>query len=469
MRKTLTTIALALIALTAMAQGYVPTQENLAEREDFRNAKLGIFLHWGIYSMFAQGEWYMHNANIDWREYEKAASAFYPARFDAEAWVKAFKDAGARYITFTTRHHDGFSMFHTEESDFNIVDATPYGRDVLKMLAEECHKQDIMLNLYYSHLDWRREDYPMGRTGRGTHRDASKANWTTYYRFMNNQLTELLTRYGKIGAIWFDGFWDHDSDSIPFDWQLRPQYDMIHRLQPACLIGNNHHEAIKDGEDIQIFERDLPGENSAGLSGQSISQLPLETCETMNGMWGYKITDQNYKSTHTLIQYLVKAAGKNANLLMNIGPQPDGCLPAVAVERLKEMGDWMKVYGETIYGTRGGFVAPHDWGVTTQKDNRLFVHILNLQDKVLYLPTGNKQMKKAVDFVSRKAVKMQKCQGGMLITLDSVPTDVDKVVEQLEEFADESYKAYCIAFNSDDRAEYDAYTNAIGIVKGGGI
>ena len=178
-----------------------------------------------------------------------------------------------------------------------------------------------------------------------------------------------------------------------------------------------------------MFERDLPGENSAGLSGQTISQLPLETCETMNGMWGYKITDQNYKSTNTLIQYLVKAAGKNANLLMNIGPQPDGCLPAVAVQRLKEMGEWMKVYGETIYGTRGGFVAPHDWGVTTQKDNRLFVHILNLQDKALYLPTGNKTVKKAVDFVSRKAVKMQKCQGGVMLYFDSVPTEVDRVVE----------------------------------------
>lgn len=149
----------------------------------------------------------------------------------------------------------------------------------------------------------------------------------------------------------------------------------------------------------------------------------------MNGMWGYKITDQNYKSTKTLIHYLVNAAGRNANLLMNIGPQPDGCLPEVAVERLKEMGKWMKVYGETIYGTRGGLVAPHDWGVTTQKDNRLFVHILNLQDRSLFLPIGSKKVRKAVDFVSRKAVKTQKCDGGVLISLDEVPTDVDKVIE----------------------------------------
>lgn len=173
---------------------------------------------------------------------------------------------------------------------------------------------------------------------------------------------------------------------------------MIHRLQPACLIGNNHHQTPFDGEDIQIFERDLPGENKAGLSGQSISRLPLETCETMNGMWGYKMTDQNYKSVKTLIHYLVKAAGKNANLLMNVGPQPDGELPAVAVQRLKEVGEWMKQYGETIYGTRGGMVAPHDWGVTTQKGNKLYVHILSLQDKALFLPLTERKVKKAILF-----------------------------------------------------------------------
>ena len=178
-----------------------------------------------------------------------------------------------------------------------------------------------------------------------------------------------------------------------------------------------------------MFERDLPGENASGLSGQDISQLPLETCETMNGMWGYKITDQDYKSTKTLIHYLVKAAGKNANLLMNIGPQPDGELPAVALERLSEVGEWMKTYGETIYGTRNGIVAPHHWGVTTQKGNRLFVHILNLQDKSLYLPTGNHKIKAAFDFATKQKVKIQKVDGGILLNLDKVPTEVDKVVE----------------------------------------
>ena len=168
---------------------------------------------------------------------------------------------------------------------------------------------------------------------------------------MNNQLTELLTNYGPIGAIWFDGMWDKDiypDGMTAKTWNLNEQYTLIHRLQPACLIGNNHHITPFAGEDIQIFERDLPGENKAGLSGQDISRLPLETCETMNGMWGYKITDQDYKSTKILIQYLVKAAGKNANLLMNVGPQPNGELPTVAVQRLREMGEWMKIYAPTI-------------------------------------------------------------------------------------------------------------------------
>lgn len=340
--------------------------------------------------MLATGEWTMTNNNLNYKEYAKLAGGFYSSRFNAAEWVSAIKASGAKYICFTSRHHEGFSMFHTKYSDYNVVDATPFKRDILKELADECHKQGIRLHLYYSHLDWYREDYPWGRTGRGTGRPDAKGNWSSYYQFMNNQLTELLTNYGPIGAIWFDGWWDQDQNP-DFDWQLPGQYELIHRLQPGCLVGNNHHQVPFAGEDIQIFERDLPGENKAGLSGQDISSLPLETCETMNGMWGYKITDQNYKSAKTLIHYLVKAAGKDANLLMNIGPQPDGCLPEVAVQRLKEVGEWMRVYGETIYGTRGGCIAPHDWGVTTQKGNRLFVHILNLQDKALFLPLDGKR------------------------------------------------------------------------------
>ena len=430
MKKLLAAVMLAL-SLTASAntnQTYTPSADNIAARKHFQDSKFGIFLHWGLYAMLATGEWTMTNNDLNYKEYAKLAGGFYPSRFSAKEWVSQIKASGAKYICFTTRHHEGFSMFKSKYSDYNVVDASPFKRDIVKELADECHRQGIDIHFYYSHIDWQREDAPLGRTGLGTGRPVEKQNWDSYYTFMNNQLTELLTNYGKVGAIWFDGWWDQDQNPS-FDWRLPEQYALIHRLQPACLIGNNHHHTPFEGEDFQMFERDLPGENTAGLSGQSISQLPLETCETMNGMWGYKITDQNYKSTKTLIHYLVKAAGRNANLLMNIGPQPDGCLPAVAVQRLKEMGDWMKTYGETIYGTRGGRVTPRDWGVTTEKDNKIFVHILNIKDRSLFLPITDKNAKRAVDYVSRKAVKMQKCQGGVLITLDSVPTDVDKVVE----------------------------------------
>ena len=366
--------------VAAQNDSYTPTPENIQARKVFADSKFGVFIHWGKYSVFAQGEWYLQNAVIDKYEYAKAADAFYPHRFNAKEWVAAIKDAGAKYICFTSRHHDSFSMWHTRQSDYNIVHATPFGRDVIKELADECHRQGIRLHFYYSHLDWARDEYPIGSTGkRIIGRDKSKVDWPAYYKFMNGQLTELLTNYGEIGAIWFDGWWDHEKDSVPFDWQLREQYDLIHRLQPACLVGNNHHQTPFAGEDIQIFERDLPGENKAGLSGQEVSRLPLETCETMNGMWGYKLVDQDYKSTETLIRYLVSAAGKGANLLMNVGPQPNGEIPAVALKRLKEMGEWTKKYGETIYGTTAGDVPVQPWGVTTRKDNRLFVHIMNVK------------------------------------------------------------------------------------------
>ena len=378
MKKTLLIVATLLINYVGMAQtSYQPTAENLKAREQFQDQKFGVFLHWGLYSMMGVTEWIMTNRDIHYQEYPKLAKTFYPSEFDADAWISAIKAAGAKYITITTRHHDGFSLFKTATSSYNSVDGTPFKRDIIKELAEACKRHDIKLHLYYSHLDWGREDYPVGRTGRGTGRPKDKANWPSYFNFMNTQLTELLTNYGEVGAIWFDGWWDHDNDAKPFDWQLEEQYGIIHKLQPQCLIGNNHHTTPFPGEDIQIFERDLPGENKAGLSGQDISRLPLESCQTINEHWGYSITDSNYKSGKELIQMLVRAAGKNANLLLNIGPEPGGALPSLALDRLKTIGEWLNKYGETIYGTRGGIVGPHDWGVSTQRGNKLYIHELH--------------------------------------------------------------------------------------------
>lgn len=436
--KRILTFALALIiAGSAVAQSnYTPTEENLKSRQEFADSKFGIFIHWGIASVFGQGEWYLHRAQLNHQEYKKAADAYYPHRFNAKEWVAAIKDSGAKYITFVSRHHDGFSMWDSAYTDYDIMDATPFKRDIIKELARECHRQGIRLHFYYSHIDWSRDDYPWPtdenahRKRKVSGRDHHEGGFANYYKFMNNQLTELLTKYGKIGAIWFDGYWDQRHNAEKFDWKLDEQYAMIHRLQPGCLVGNNSHVAAHPGEDFQIFERDLPGENKAGYSdGQEVTNhLPLETCQTMNKSWGYVVKDTNYKSTDELIRYLVSTSGKGANLLLNIGPQPNGEIPAAALERLKGMGEWMRKYGETIYGTTAGDIPAQDWGVTTRKGDRLFVHIFKLGSKTLELPLKAKVIA-AKAFDGGKAVAFSQAADGVTLTFDEVPSGIDYIVE----------------------------------------
>lgn len=423
-----TTLSAAMPLMADEAAGtYQPTESNLQARQAFSDRRFGIFLHWGIYSMFGQGEHYMTNAGINRGEYAKAAHGFFPSRFNAKEWVTAFKQAGAKYICFTTRHHDGFSMFATKQSDYNIVDATPFRRDVLRELTDECRRQGLAVHFYYSHIDWARDDYPAGFTGRNTGKDPNRADWPSYFKFMNAQLTELVKNYDP-DAIWFDGMWDHGGDSKPFDWQLDEQYALLHSLKPSLLVGNNHHQKPIPGEDMQFFERDLPGENKAGMSGQAVSALPLETCETMNGMWGYKVIDQNYKSVSELIRLLVGAAGKGANLLLNIGPMPNGELPSLSLDRLQGMGKWLEQNGETIYGTVAGDVPTHPWGVTTRKGDRLFVHILSHPDNSLFLPVKAK-VRKAIDFQTKKPLRFSQTEDGVLVHLGQVPQSVDHIVE----------------------------------------
>ena len=427
MRKILAIIVLTLAAGALPAQEkYVPSAENLANREWFRDAKFGLFIHWGIYSMLADGEWVLTNKGLNEKEYQQLAAGFCPSRFDAREWARLAKEAGMKYICFTSRHHDGFSMFDTEASPYNVVDATPFGRDVVRELAEACREEGLKLFLYYSHIDWHRPDYyPWGRTGQQTGREPS-GTWDDYLRFMNAQLTELLTNYGPIGGLWFDGWWDKPDA----DWQLERQYALAHRLQPGCLIGNNHHRAPFEGEDFQMFERDLPGQNTAGYSGEAtVSDLPLESCETTNQTWGYNISDRNYKPAKQLIHTLVKAAGNNANLLLNVGPRPSGDFPAEAVSLLREIGEWTAMYGPTLYGTRAGEVAPQPWGVTTRRGDTTYVHILDLNEPELLLPVKDKRVKKAVTFKDGSPVEHERTEEGLLLRLGQIPTDIDHVVE----------------------------------------
>ena len=436
MKRLLSLLAVTLLlGGSAIAQTYVPTPENLQQRADFQQHRLGIFLHWGIYATYAQGEWYLQNAGIDNTSYAVAAESFNPVKFDADAWVRAFRDAGAGYITLTSRHHDGFSMFKTTTSDYNIVDGTPFGRDVVAELAQACANQGLRFHLYYSTLDWLREDYPQGRTGLRTGRKGDKQDYDSYFAFMETQVRELITQYPNLAALWFDGVWDHDQDP-DFDWRMPEFYAYIHSLKPELLIGNNHHITPFAGEDFQMFERDLPGENKAGLSGQDISALPLEMCQTMNGSWGYRISDTNYKSVKELVQLLVRAAAKNSNLLLNIGPMANGELPPQSLDRLADIGAWMRGHSSSVDGTTSTAIPEQPWGVTTQNAQDLFLHILTpealpiregLCKLVVPLPQNIKPARKgAVTLLSGEPLAYELSKDGFL-TITLLTTTIEEI------------------------------------------
>lgn len=400
---------------------YTPTAGNLEAREEFQDMKFGMFIHWGVYSILADGEWVMLIKKIQKDNYGRLADFFNPQEFNAEEWVKIAKDAGMKYITVTSRHHDSFSMFDTDASDFNIVDATPYGKDPLKELAEACKKEGIKLNFYYSLLDWRRDDYKDGKKG-----DAEA--WNKYIGFMKAQLTELLTNYGEVGCIWFDGHWDQKEAN----WHYDEIYSLIHKLSPSTLIANNHHIEPIPGDDVQTFERDLPGENHGGFNhGVEVSQLPLESCATMAGKWGYSIYDKKFKSTKQLIHFLVKAAGKNGNLLLNVGPMPNGKIQPEFVNTLGEVGDWTSKYGESIYGTRGNVVSSQDWGTITKKDKTLYVHVLETpSEPYIFISEFTEKITSATSFDGKTKIKFKQMkEGTFLYPEKDFDTSIDGIIK----------------------------------------
>lgn len=435
MKKLISFAAMLLLVSGLYAQSYSPTATNLAARKNFQDMKFGMFIHWGASSVLGSGEWVMNNRNIRVNEYSTLQRVFNPIDFDAKAWVATAKNAGMQYITFITRHHDGFSNWDTKLSPWKITN-TPYGKDALKQLAEECRKEGIKLFLYYSLLDWYRDDYQYetGKTGKGTGR-TQKSNWPSYISFMKGQLTELLTQYGEIAGIWFDGHWDqldNDHDKTlqsKVNWHYDEIYTLIHQLQPQCLISNNHHLAPIPGEDFQAFEKDLPGKNTTGFGGAGISALPLETCETMNDAWGYNMTDRKFKSVPALIRYMVNAAGQNANFLLNVGPKPNGQIQSEFTDTLAMMGRWMQQYGSTIYGSRGNVVPEQDWGTVTAKGNKLYVHILhpNKLGEYVFLPGVKNKISAAATFTNNTGLKfIQQAEGVFVyltgVTFDSIDT-----------------------------------------------
>ena len=411
-------IAFVLSAFFLPAQNtYTPTPENLDARKEFQDNKFGMFIHWGASSVLGAGEWVMNNRNIKVDDYTKLIHIFNPQKFNAAKWVGIAKDAGMRYITFITRHHDGFSNWDTKQSDWKIT-KTPYAKDAFRQLADECHKQGIKLFCYYSLLDWYRTDYQYetGRTGKGTGR-TEKGKWEDYVKFMKAQLTELLTNYGEISGIWFDGHWDqldndHDKkQGSKVNWHYDEIYKLIHSLQSKCLISNNHHLTPIPGEDFQAFEKDLPGHNTTGFGGASVSALPLETCETMNDSWGF-----------------------NANFLLNVGPMPDGTIQPEFVDTLKAVGKWMQQYGQTIYGTRGNIIPPKDWGTMTVKNKTVYMHILNKPENpaFIFIPELKEKISKAILMNGQKEIKFKQQSEGTFIYLDGVLLDDIDTIFQLD-------------------------------------
>jgi alpha-L-fucosidase len=415
---------------------YQPSPSNLQNREAFQDKRFGLFIHWGIYSLLMDGEWVMNNKQIPIPDYEKLAPMFNPIRFNAADWVKMVKEAGMKYITITSKHHDGFAMFDSKLTDYDIVDRTPFKRDILKELAEACKKEGIQLFFYHSHLDWHHPEYfPRGKTGLKFTGRPESGDFNKYLDFMDGQLKELCSQYGEIGGIWFDGWWDKPDA----DWRLEKTYKTIHDLQPQALVGNNHHRSVNPGEDFQMFEKDLPGKNTTGFADKPyvVAPLPLETCETMNNSWGFNLKDTKYKTSTQLIHYLVKAAGNNANFLLNVGPAPDGTIQKEFADTLRKIGSWLNVYGKSIYQTRGGPIAEREWGTTTQKTEKtekgekktVYFHILKSESKYLAINGFKGKIKSLVRLDNGQKVPFFEKEGTLFLGCGTPIAVPDLVLE----------------------------------------
>ncbi|MBN2048156.1 MAG: alpha-L-fucosidase [Anaerolineaceae bacterium] len=342
----------------------------------FQDVRFGMFIHWGLYSLLARGEWVMHNERIPVAEYETLVNQFNPVEFNAEEWVSIAADAGQKYMVITSRHHDGFSMYDTKLSDYKITN-TQFKRDPIMELANVCARRgDVKLGIYNSLLDWHHPAYRF--------RAESGMAWADYLAFLHGQVEELCTHYGELACLWFDGDWPTaklDESNAYFaaggSFEYEKLYNMIHTLQPDAVIHNNRHDQPLPGEDIQGFEQDLPGENSVGFNTVEMYDLPKEVCMTINRSWGVANGDRDHKSTRHLVHTLVRSASMGANYLLNVGPTASGKILNVHANRLREMGSWLNVYGDSVYGTRAGVIPATDVSVSTRKGSTHYVHVLD--------------------------------------------------------------------------------------------
>jgi alpha-L-fucosidase len=380
-------------ATQSTAPAETPAQRE-ARMQWWREARFGMFIHWGLYAVPAGewdgqrsrevGEWIMSWANIPRSRYETLAARFDPTRFDAAEWVRLAKGAGMKYIVITSKHHDGFAMFDSATSDYDIVDRTPYKKDPMKALAEEAKKQGLVFCFYYSIMDWHHPSQFVDQPGRdrtaGHHSNEMIPDQkAAYVAYMKGQLKELVTRYDP-GVLWFDGEWARwwtEADG-------KDLYAYVRGLKPSIIINNRVGKGRDGMKGLNKISPD--GQPWAGDFGTPEQEIPTgglpgvdwETCMTMNDTWGYKSYDDHWKSSVSLIRNLIDAASKGGNYLLNVGPTAEGVIPAPSVERLRDIGAWMQVNGAAIYGTSASpFSVPLPFGRATRKGKTVFLHVFD--------------------------------------------------------------------------------------------
>ncbi|NUQ71261.1 MAG: alpha-L-fucosidase [Chthonomonadales bacterium] len=378
MKRVLITLALIACAIHALSLDETVEQRNRRMRW-FREARFGMFIHWGLYAIPAgewngkpvggAGEWIMYSAKIPVSEYEPLAGQFNPVQFDAKTWVRIAKDAGMKYIVITSKHHDGFALFDAKNSNYDVM-ATPFRRDVLKELALECRRQGIRLCFYHSIMDWHHPDYLPRRPW--DPRPDVPAHYERYIAYLKEQLTQLVREYGPLGILWFDGEWEETWTHA----MGQDLYAFVRSLQPNIIVNNRVDKgrqgmqgmsAPEFAGDYGTPEQEIPPE---GLPG-----VDWESCMTMNDTWGYKKNDDRWKSSETLIRMLVDCASKGGNFLLNVGPTAEGLIPGPSLDRLADIGRWMKVNGESIYGATASRIGRPPWGRCTSKGRRLYLHV----------------------------------------------------------------------------------------------
>jgi alpha-L-fucosidase len=409
----------------------------------WRDARFGMFIHWGLYAIPAGtwegkqvggiGEWIMNSANIPVDKYEQLAKQFNPVKYDAAQWVRIAKDAGARYIVITSKHHDGFSLFDSAVSNYDMVDSTPYGKCLLKPLADECRKQGLKFCVYHSIMDWH---HPAQFRGSPDHYNPTKIHperKREYMDYMKAQLKELLDTCDP-AVLWFDGEWT--------DWwteeDAKEVCTFLRELKPAIIINNRIGKGRQGMEGMNKGDQEYSGDFGTPeqqIPATGIPGVDWESCMTMNDTWGFSSHDQNWKSAETLIRNVIDTTSKGGNYLLNVGPTAEGQIPGPSIERLQAIGTWMKKNGESIYATQASPFAETPWGRCTRKtlsdgSTRLYLHVFDWpSDGKLTIPDVSGVPKRAMLLDGRQALELTQQDKTVVISVPtSAPDSIATVV-----------------------------------------